>query len=76
MKIDHVVHKFGGSCLRESSDIEKIANIIHNTEGKPVVVVSALWGVTVKKSSKIWYLNTPCLHQKSKTVLLLINSRK
>lgn len=48
MKIDHVVHKFGGSCLRESSDIEKIANIIQNTEGRPVVVVSALWGVTDK----------------------------
>ena len=43
-----VVHKFGGSCLRENSDIDKIANIIQSSDGKPVVVVSALWGVTDK----------------------------
>ena len=88
MKIDHVVHKFGGSCLRESSDIEKIANIIHNTEGKPVVVVSALWGVTDKllrslrdtqyreKIVKDLVSQHTMFAPEIKTVLLLINSRR
>jgi len=43
---DFIVHKFGGSCLREGSDIDKIADIIQNTPGKPLIVVSALWGMT------------------------------
>lgn len=41
-----VIHKFGGSCLRERSDIDNIVDAIVNTPGKPVVVVSALWGMT------------------------------
>ena len=48
MHDEYVVHKFGGSCLRESGDIEKIAKIIQNSDNKPVIVVSALWGVTDK----------------------------
>ena len=43
---DFIVHKFGGSCLREGSDIDRIADIIQNTPGKPLIVVSALWGMT------------------------------
>ena len=43
---DVIVHKFGGSCLRDSSDIELIAKMIEQQEGKTVIVVSALWGVT------------------------------
>ena len=43
---DIVVHKFGGSCLREGNDIDRIAEIINNSEGSPIVVVSALWGMT------------------------------
>ena len=42
---DYIVHKFGGSCLREGSDIDRIADIIQNTPGKPLIVVSALWGM-------------------------------
>ena len=46
---EYVIHKFGGSCLRESNDIEKISSIIKTqTGGKPAIVVSALWGVTDK----------------------------
>ena len=41
-----VVHKFGGSCLREGSDIDKIAETILSIPGKPIIVVSALWGMT------------------------------
>ena len=41
-----VVHKFGGSCLREGKDIDRIGEIIRNSEGKPIIVVSALWGMT------------------------------
>ena len=43
---DIVVHKFGGSCLRDGSDIDRISQIIANFEGPPIVVVSALWGMT------------------------------
>ncbi len=43
---DFVVHKFGGSCLREGNDIDRIGDIINNSEGRPIVVVSALWGMT------------------------------
>ncbi len=43
---DVVVHKFGGSCLRDSSDLETIAEIINAQAEKTVIVVSALWGVT------------------------------
>ena len=43
---DITVHKFGGSCLRDGNDIDRIGEIIENTKGKPVVVVSALWGMT------------------------------
>ena len=43
---DIVVHKFGGSCLRDGSDIDRISQIIANFEGTPIVVVSALWGMT------------------------------
>jgi len=41
-----VVHKFGGSCLRERSDIDRIAEIINHFEGVPLIVVSAIWGMT------------------------------
>ena len=43
---EFVVHKFGGSCLREGSDIDRIAEVIQNVPGRPLVVVSALWGMT------------------------------
>ena len=41
-----IVHKFGGSCLRERSDIDRIAEIINHFEGVPLIVVSAIWGMT------------------------------
>ncbi len=41
-----VVHKFGGSCLRERNDIDRIAETIKNFDGTPIVVVSAVWGMT------------------------------
>jgi len=41
-----IVHKFGGSCLRDNADLEQISNIIRNFPGNPVIVVSALWGTT------------------------------
>ena len=40
-----VVHKFGGSCLREPVDIQKIAEVIEG-ENQAILVVSALWGTT------------------------------
>lgn len=40
-----IIHKFGGSCLREPDDIEKIAEVIQG-EGQAILVVSALWGTT------------------------------
>jgi len=40
------VHKFGGSCLRDSSDLERISQVIQQTDGQAIVVVSALWGTT------------------------------
>lgn len=41
-----VIHKFGGSCLRDSSDLEHIADIIAKANQPVVLVVSALWGTT------------------------------
>jgi aspartate kinase len=41
-----IVHKFGGSCLRDTADLEQIANIIRTFPGRPAIVVSALWGTT------------------------------
>lgn len=41
-----IVHKFGGSCLRDNADLEQISKIIRNFPGRPVIVVSALWGTT------------------------------
>jgi aspartate kinase len=40
------VHKFGGSCLRDASDLDRIAEVIGHWEGRTMVVVSALWGTT------------------------------
>ncbi len=40
-----IVHKFGGSCLREPDDIEKIAEVIRGND-QAILVVSALWGTT------------------------------
>ena len=40
-----IIHKFGGSCLREPDDIEKIAEVIRGDE-QAILVVSALWGTT------------------------------
>ena len=37
-----IVHKFGGSCLREGKDIDMIGEIIKSHQGRPLVVVSAL----------------------------------
>ena len=41
-----IVHKFGGSCLREGKDIDRIGEIINNNQCLNLVVVSALWGMT------------------------------
>ena len=43
---DIIVHKFGGSCLREGKDIDRIGEIIKNSQGRNLIVVSALWGMT------------------------------
>ena len=43
---DVVIHKFGGSCLRDSSDIDLITKMIAKQQSKTIIVVSALWGVT------------------------------
>jgi aspartate kinase len=43
---EFIVHKFGGSCLREGKDIDRIGEIIKSHQGRPLVVVSALWGMT------------------------------
>ena len=43
---DVIVHKFGGSCLRDSSDLNLISSIIEAQRGNSVIVVSALWGAT------------------------------
>ena len=40
-----IIHKFGGSCLREPDDIDKIAEVIQGDE-QSILVVSALWGTT------------------------------
>ena len=40
------IHKFGGSCLRDASDLERIADILENARKPVIVVVSALWGTT------------------------------
>ena len=41
-----IVHKFGGSCLRDGTDLERIANILTEVRQPVIVVVSALWGTT------------------------------
>jgi aspartate kinase len=41
-----IVHKFGGSCLRDKADIDRIGQLVSSFAAKPVIVVSALWGVT------------------------------
>ena len=43
--IKRIIHKFGGSCLREPGDIEKIAEVIQGNH-QAILVVSALWGTT------------------------------
>ena len=40
-----IIHKFGGSCLREPDDIDKIAQVIQGDD-QAILVVSALWGTT------------------------------
>jgi len=40
------VHKFGGSCLRDISDLNRIAEAILHWPGQSILVVSALWGTT------------------------------
>ena len=40
------IHKFGGSCLRDASDVERIAEILEIAPKPVIVVVSALWGTT------------------------------
>tara|TARA_Y100000758_G_scaffold297110_1_gene256726 strand:+ start:71 stop:1339 length:1269 start_codon:yes stop_codon:yes gene_type:complete len=43
---DWVIHKFGGSCLRTPGDLDQIHRRLLTSEGRPLIVVSALWGVT------------------------------
>lgn len=40
-----IVHKFGGSCLRDSTDLDRIAEVIQG-DHQSIVIVSALWGTT------------------------------
>lgn len=40
------IHKFGGSCLRDSSDLDRISSVLRDVDDEIVVVVSALWGTT------------------------------
>ena len=40
-----IVHKFGGSCLRDSADLDRIAEVIQG-DHQSIVIVSALWGTT------------------------------
>jgi aspartate kinase len=40
------VHKFGGSCLRDMSDLNRISEVIQHWSGQSLLVVSALWGTT------------------------------
>ena len=40
------IHKFGGSCLRDAGDINRIAEVILNSQNTCIIVVSALWGTT------------------------------
>ncbi len=42
---ERIIHKFGGSCLREPNDIDKIAEVIGG-DHQSIIVVSALWGTT------------------------------
>jgi len=42
-----VVHKFGGSCLRDASDVKQIAYVLsQENQSRNIIVVSALWGTT------------------------------
>jgi len=42
-----IVHKFGGSCLRDASDVKQIANVLYQeNQSRNIIVVSALWGTT------------------------------
>ena len=40
-----IVHKFGGSCLRDSADLDRIAEVVQS-DHQSIVIVSALWGTT------------------------------
>ena len=40
------IHKFGGSCLRDARDLDRIADVLRHSPNQTVVVVSALWGTT------------------------------
>ncbi|MAM36756.1 MAG: hypothetical protein CL988_06310, partial [Euryarchaeota archaeon] len=46
MRESITVHKFGGSCLRDISDLNRIAEVIQHWPGQSMLVVSALWGTT------------------------------
>ena len=37
-----IVNKFGGSCLRDKGDIDRIGQLVSSFDAKPVIVVSAL----------------------------------
>ncbi len=41
-----IVVKFGGSNLKSSADLKKILQIVQSYQGKPVIVVSAFYGIT------------------------------
>ena len=43
-----VVHKFGGTSLENAERIEKVSELIRLGSGHPVVVVSAMAGVTAR----------------------------
>ena len=40
------MHKFGGSCLKTQSDIYRISEIVNDSKHSPIVIVSAVFGVT------------------------------
>ena len=41
-----IIHKFGGSSLRNADDFNRVANIVAAADGPRTVVVAAMSGVT------------------------------
>ena len=44
--MSYIVHKFGGSCLKSDSDLARISELVNDSQGRVVVVISAFNGVT------------------------------